>query len=75
MGVSNLPLDFEKKFVPYNLELKKYPKSRPQKYPSRFWKQFVPYNLELKKYPKSIPKSIPHFLGVGDDFNYEKKFN
>jgi hypothetical protein len=25
-------------------------------------------HLDLKKYPKSIP----HFLGVGDDFSYEK---
>jgi hypothetical protein len=27
----------------------------------------------MKKYFKNIPKSIPHFLGVGDDYNYEKK--
>jgi hypothetical protein len=28
--------------------------------------------LDLKKYPKKYTKNIPHFLGVGDDFNYEK---
>jgi hypothetical protein len=26
------------------------------------------YHLDLKKYPKNIP----HFLGVGDDFNYNE---
>jgi hypothetical protein len=24
---------------------------------------------------EKIPKNIPHFLGVGDDFNYEKKLD
>jgi hypothetical protein len=31
----------------------------------------VSYDLDLKKYPKNIP----HFLGVGDDFNYENKID
>jgi len=26
------------------------------------------YHLDLKKYPQSIP----HFLGVGDDFSYNE---
>jgi hypothetical protein len=29
------------------------------------------HHLDLKKYPKSIPQ----FLGVGDDFSYENKFD
>jgi hypothetical protein len=31
----------------------------------------VSYDLDLKKYPKNIP----HFEKVGDEFNYESKFD
>jgi hypothetical protein len=42
---------------------------------SSFQKHFVSYHLDLKKYPKNISKNIPHFLGVRDDFNYEKEID
>jgi hypothetical protein len=29
----------------------------------------------LEKIPQKYPQKLCHFLGVGDDFSYEKKFH
>jgi hypothetical protein len=33
------------------------------------------HRFKLEKVPQKYPQKCPPFLGVGDDFNYEKKFN